>query len=110
MNPNSCPILREDKNWDAFDRSLQAVCPVHGLLNVLSKTYIPVIRTTKYDLYDRYLGFLYHIFVTNLLIDKGKELVCKNQSSYDAQRIYVELSNYCTESIIAAQTAANRMT
>ena len=104
------PILRKEKNWDAFDRSLQAVCCVHGLLNVLSKTYFPVIGIPEFDLYDRHLGLMHQIFVTDLQTDKGKEQVRKYQINYSAQRIYVELAKHCAESSIAGQTAANQMT
>ena len=110
IETNNYPILSEDKNWNVFDRSLQDVCRVHGLLNVLNKTYFPVVRTPEFDLYDRHQGFLYQIFVTNLQTDKGKELVGKCQSTYNAQRIYIELAKHCTDSIIADQTAANKMT
>ena len=76
----------------------------------VSKTYMPVISIPKYDLYDQHLDFLYQIFIANLQTDKGKEQVCKYQSSYNAQCIYIELSNHCTESIIADQSAANKIT
>src|SRR5210317_1139021 len=110
VDPSLYPVLREDKNWDTFDRSLQAVCRVHGLMNVLNKNYVPVFGSPEFELYDRHLGFLYNIFVTNLQTDKGKELVRKYQSSYNAQRIYSELANHCKESIKADSTAASKMT
>ena len=110
IDPTLYPILREDKNWDAFDRSLQAICRVHGLLPLLNKHYLPAIGTAEHELYDKHLAFLYNIFVTNLQTDKGKELVRKYQSSYDSQRIYTELAQHCKESVKADSTAASKMT
>src|SRR5210317_1743172 len=110
IDTSSYPILREDKNWDTFDRSLHAVCRAHGPLNVLTKTYYPTLGTPEFDLFDKHQGFLFQIFDENLKTDKGKELVCKYQTTYDAQRIYCELAQHCTQSIIADQTAANKMT
>src|SRR5210317_1955748 len=110
VDPSLYPVLREDKNWDTFNRSLQAVCRVHGLMNVLNKNYVPVFGSPEFELHDRHLGFLYNIFVTNLQTDKGKELVRKYQSSSNAQHIYSELANHCKESIIADSTAATKMT
>src|SRR6056300_1198686 len=79
-------------------------------MNVLNKNYVPVFGSPEFELHDRHLGFLYNIFVTNLQTDKGKELVRKYQSSYNAQRIYSKLANHCKESIIADSTAATKMT
>src|SRR5210317_1098123 len=110
VDPSLYPVLREDKNWDTFDCSLQAVCRVHGLMNVLNKNYVPIFGSPEFELHDRHLGFRYNIFVTNLQTDEGKELVRKYQSNYNAQRIYSELANHCKESIIADSTAATKMT
>ena len=44
------------------------------------------------QLFDEKQKFMYAVFEKTLLTDKGKALVCQYQHSFDAQKIFKELS------------------
>ena len=50
---------------------------------------------------------MYVVFEKTLLTDKGKALVRQHQHSFDAQRIYKELSVYATQSTKASMNASS---
>ena len=53
---------------------------------------------------------MYAVFEKTLLTDKGKALVRKHQHSFDAQKIYDELSEYAKKSTKATMDAASLLT
>jgi len=50
---------------------------------------------------------MYAVFEKMLLTDKGKALVCQNQQTFDAQKIYRELSAYAMQSTKASMDASS---
>ena len=50
---------------------------------------------------------MYAVFEKTLLTDKGKALVRQHQHSFDAQKIYKELSAYATQSTKASMNASS---
>jgi hypothetical protein len=54
--------------------------------------------------------FFYALFNTVLLTDKGKSLVRQYASTFDAQKIFRDLTVYANTSTMAAQEAADLLT
>src|SRR6056300_1578149 len=97
IDPSSYPTLKDDKGFDQFNRKLIAIARSHGTLHVLDPNYHPQ-SPDEIELFDRHLAFIYNVFTTHILTSKGKELVRKYQSTYDAQSVYDELREYHRES------------
>ena len=53
---------------------------------------------------------MYHVFAQTLRTDKGKQLVRKYQTNFDAQQIYYELKLACTTSTKADTSATDKLT
>ena len=108
LDPSYFPTLKDDKQWDRYQRDLEALCRAHGLLHILDPDYSPVGPDAT-ALFDRHQSFMYHIFVSTLLTDTGKKLVRDYQKTYDAQRIYAKLVEHATTSVTADTNAATIM-
>ena len=93
LDPTYYPILKQDKGFDQFNRSLVATARSHGMLSVLDPAYEPQ-TAEEFDLFECHQAFLYRVFTMNLLTTKGKELVRKYQVTYDAQSVYDDLVTY----------------
>ena len=97
IDPTYYPTLSKDSGFDHFNRALIAVVRSHGMLNVLNPSYKPQ-SPDEHELYEKQLAFIYNVFTTKLLTTKGKELVRKHQTTFDACSIYSELCEYYRES------------
>ena len=53
---------------------------------------------------------MYQIFLTNLLIDKDKEIVRKYNQYFDAQSIWKEYSDHCMKSTAAQINTSDLLT
>ncbi|CAJ1932253.1 unnamed protein product [Cylindrotheca closterium] len=103
-DPLSFPTFSNDKQWKNYNRILEAICRTYGLQNVLNHKYCPQTVDEK-DLFDRQQAFMYQVFTTILLTDKGKQFVREHQATFDAQRIYNQLATAYTKSVKADATA-----
>ena len=97
IDPISYPTLSKDSGFDQYNRALIAIARSHGMLHVLDPSHEPG-TPEQIELYEKQLAFLYNVFTTKLLTTKGKELVRKYQTTFDACSIYSELCEYYRES------------
>ena len=97
IDPTYYPTLSKDSGFDQFDRSLTAMARSHGMLNVLDPTYIPT-TPNDIELFEKHQAFMYNVFTTKLNTTKGKELVRKYQTDFDAQSIWEDLLEYYRDS------------
>ncbi|CAJ1951061.1 unnamed protein product [Cylindrotheca closterium] len=102
--PSSFPTFSNDKQWENYNCNLAAICRTYGLQNVLNHKYSPQ-TVDKKDLFDRQQAFMYQVFTTTLLTDKGKQFVHEHQATFDAQKIYNQLAKAYTKSVKADATA-----
>ena len=109
IDPTAYKPLESDKDWDSFNRHTTAVARIHKTDAVLDPTYVPH-TPDEIDLFERKQSFMYYVWVDNLLTNTGKELVRKYQSTYDAQSIYLELTEHCTKSVAATLDASALLT
>ena len=102
------PTLKDDAAWDNWNRSTTAQARAQDIADVLDPSYIP---STQEDiaLFLEKQKFMYAVFEKTLQTDKGKALVRKHQYSFDAQKIYDELSEYAKKSTKATMDAASML-
>ena len=97
--------LKTDNAWDNWNRSTAAQAHAQDVADVLNPKYVP-LSTSDRDLFAEKQKYMYAVFEKNLLTDVGKALVRKYQSTFDAQRIYDELSQYALQSTQATMDAS----
>ena len=95
------PVLKEDKDWDVWNRSITSLARTHDVIEVLDSSYKPNDDTSK-ALFDIKQSFMYSVFNKVVITDIGKTIVRKHERMYDAQAVYAELTDYAKTS-----TAAN---
>ena len=90
-------ILREDKQWDKWNRSTIATARTHDCDHVFDINFVP-IGEEQQELFDEKQKFIYSVFEEKVLTNTGKALVRKYERSFDAQKIYKGLLAYSKES------------
>jgi hypothetical protein len=73
-DPNAFVSLKEDKQWDSWERSTVAQAQAQDLLDVLDSNFVPATPEAT-ELFVEKQKFVYAIFDKILLTDKGKLLV-----------------------------------
>ena len=102
---SSFPTLKNQNQWDDFNRKLVATARAQELSEVLDVKYSP--KTDEKDLFDKKKSFIYSVFVSTLLIDQGKKFVREYEDDYDAHRIYKKLLTHAKESTKASIDSSN---
>ena len=89
--------LKRVKDWDQWDTQFRANVATQGLSRVLDNTFIPKTYEDR-ALFQQQQHYLYAVFARVLKTDKGKAIVRKYKSTFDAQSIYKDLQEYATNS------------
>ena len=103
---NQYTTLREDRQWDSWNRSTKAIARTHDCEDVFNETYLPTDDEQK-DLFLEKQIFIYSVFEEKIQTNMGRYLVRKYERTYDAQSIYVELCEYSKTSTQANIQASN---
>jgi len=90
-------ILKDDKQWDSWNRSTIAQARAQDVDVILDTTYTPIVPDDK-ALFQEKQKFMYAVFEKCLLTDTGKSLVRQYAATFDAQAIYAKLSAYALSS------------
>ena len=93
--------LKEDKDWDAWDRNTIAQAQAQDVSEVLDSLYIAKTDEDK-ALFDEKQKYLFAVFEKNILTDQGKAIVRDHAYRYDARQVYIELKAYSLESTKAS--------
>ena len=80
--------MKKTKEWEQWDTQFRADVTTQGLSNILDPNYIPATYNDKM-LFREQQHYMYAVLVHVLKTDKGKAIVRKYKSSYDAQSIYI---------------------
>ena len=99
-------VLKDDKQWDTWNRSTMAQARAQDVDSILDPAYIPVTIAEK-ELFQEKQKYMYAVFERNLLTDYGKLLVRQHADNFDAQAIYSALSIYALQSTKAALSSSN---
>ena len=105
-DPSFFPELKDDKQWDSWQRSTTALADSQDVQEVLDSSYTP---STKEDesLFVEKQKYMYFVFDRNLKTDKGKALVRQHEVDRDAQAIYRALCEHASKSTKAALDASD---
>jgi hypothetical protein len=94
---NMFPSLKQDKQWDNWQRAVIAQAQAQDLSDVLDPKFSP-IGIKGSNLFAKKQKFMYAIFEQTLLSDKGKALVRLHLNNYNAHKLYTALSKYSLQS------------
>ena len=90
--------LKDEKQWDQWQRSTMAQARAQGIAEVLDPTYKPTTDTGK-ALFAKKNKIMYAVFERTLLTDTGKTAVRQHEGDSDAQAVWKEVVEYYTDSI-----------
>jgi hypothetical protein len=88
------PILTQDMQLDLWNHSVISLVHVQSIKQVLDNKYVPVLPD-EVALFSRKKKYLYTVFKQTLQLDKGKAIVWAYEDTFDAQKVYKEMYNYC---------------
>jgi hypothetical protein len=108
-DPNAFVSLKEDKQWDSWEQSTVAQAQAQDLLDVLDSTFVPATPEAT-ELIVEKQKFVYAIFDKILLTNKGKSLVRQYAGTFDAQKVFCDLTVYSNTLIMAARVASDLLT
>ncbi|KAL7567066.1 hypothetical protein ACA910_002790 [Epithemia clementina (nom. ined.)] len=96
------PTFKDDKYFDYFSRSFEAVADAQGLGDLLDPDFQPD-HSDKYAvaLFNKQQKFLYSVLLTTLQTDEGKSIVRAHAKDKDSQAILREMHHHYTRSTIA---------
>ncbi|KAL7574251.1 hypothetical protein ACA910_012506 [Epithemia clementina (nom. ined.)] len=96
------PTFKDDKYFDFFSRSFEAVADAQGLGDLLYPDFQPD-HSDEYAvaLFNEQQKFLYSVLLTTLQTDEGKSIVRAHAKDKDAQAILRELRHHYTKSTVA---------
>jgi hypothetical protein len=100
------PTLKQDKQWDHWNRATIAQAREQDVSNVLNPKYSPM-DPTEIALFQEQKKYMYAAFERHLQTDKGKALVRAHNTTSDAQGIYKELCKYALQSTKASLDSAS---
>jgi hypothetical protein len=86
---NLFPTLKQDKQWNVWQRATIAQAGAQDLSKVLDSNYIPVIPTDQ-ALFQEKQKYMYAVFEPTLILsEKGKALVREHTNDFGAQHVYI---------------------
>jgi hypothetical protein len=104
-DPLQFPILKDDKQWDGWNRSHNAQARAQGVEDVMNSTYKPTTTEDK-ALFAVKQTYMFAVFEKTLLTDQGKAYVREFEKESDAQSIYRRISEYAIKSTKASLEAS----
>jgi hypothetical protein len=103
------PVLKDERFWDDFIRSTKAIARSQRVDNVLDSTYVP-ITTDEIELFDHQQAYMYTVIQLTMQTDKGQELVCDYEDTYNAQKVHADITPYHATSTKATNQASELLT
>ena len=91
------PTLKNEENWDQWNRSLQAIAHMQDVAVVLDERYAPS-SPDEVELFKAKQEFMYTVFEHTILTSQGKDIVWHHEHDFDAQKIYQSLITYLKQS------------
>jgi hypothetical protein len=105
-DPSQFPILKDDKQWDSWNRSHNAQARAQGVEDVMNSTYKPATTEDK-ALFEVKQTYMFAVFEKTLLTpDQGKAYVREYEKESDAQSIYRRISEYAIKTTKASLEAS----
>jgi hypothetical protein len=94
------PVLKDNKHWSNWNRSVLAQLQAHDLKEIFNTTYQPFDEEDK-KIFTEKQCFAYALLNQIVQTDEGKSFVRQLEKEYDAQAVYKKLLNFATKSSAA---------
>jgi hypothetical protein len=108
-DPQAYPVLKEQKFWNNWNRSVIAQARAHDISEVFDLNYrYPLNDPDAMLLFDQKQSFAYSVLNKCVLTDQGKSFVREHEGDYDAQAVYRKLVAYAQTST-AAELAKDQL-
>jgi hypothetical protein len=104
-DPSQFPTLKDEKQWDNWDRTNRAQARAQGVEQILDSSYVPT-TTEDTALFEVKQTYMYAVFEKTLLTDQGKAYVREFEKESDAQSIYRRISEHAIKSTKASLEAS----
>ena len=98
---NQYIVLKDGKQWDAWQRSTLAMARSQAVDEVFDSTCSPV-SPRDIDLFKEKQKFVYAVFDKCLQTDQGKAFVREHAKDSNAQTVYKKLCDHYEQSTVAA--------
>jgi hypothetical protein len=108
-SPNDYNKFKDDSRWKQFHRHLKAMANSHGLINILTPTYVP-LTNDEIELFEAQQKFMYSVFEQCLLTPKSKRIVQIHEPTGNAQKMYAGLVEVYEEDLSTSLTASDLRT
>ncbi|MGL4933427.1 MAG: hypothetical protein ACRC4P_08975, partial [Aeromonas sp.] len=86
-DPESYPVFKEGRFWDAWNRELNSKASLHDVSNVLDAHYVPT-TADDIDLFEVQKKFMYAVFLSKVQASDAMTIVKREK---DAQKCYQQL-------------------
>jgi len=90
---NAYPVLKDDKHWNNWNRSVISQARAHDVSDVFEPTYVPSTIDGA-TLFKEKQSFVYSMFNRCVQTDSGKSIVRDHEENYDAQAVYRKLEHH----------------
>jgi hypothetical protein len=104
-DPSQFPTLKDEKQWDNWDRTNRAQARAQGVEQILDSSYVPTTTEDK-ALFEVKQMYMFAVFEKTLLTDQGKAYVREFEKESDAQSIYRRISEHAIKSTKASLEAS----
>ena len=84
--------MKDESKWDDWKRKTVATVDAHGCENVINENYVPS-TPDEIKLFKEQNKFMYNVFVTILQTPMGMHYVREQETTCNAQKVWI---NYCT--------------
>jgi hypothetical protein len=106
---NAYPVLKDDKHWNNWNRSVISQARAHDVSDVFDRTYVPSTIDGA-TLFKEKQSFVYSMFNRCVQTDSGKSIVRDHEENYDAQAVYRKLEHHAKMSTKAQLAKDTLMT
>ena len=98
------PVLKDEKDWDDWQRRLRTQATAQGVENVLDSYYNP--SPSERDLFEEQNKYMMAVFTNCVLTDYGKGLIRHYEGTNDARGLFLDLEYHALSSTTAILTAS----
>ena len=107
-DPTYFPTLKDEREFDEWERNLKSEAASQSVENVLNPDYIPTAGEQA-DLFAIQLKYMYSVFTKTVKTDFGKSIVRKHETDRDAQKVYKEIVEHQLKSTKALISSSELM-
>ena len=101
--------MKDESKWDDWKRKTVTTVDAHGCENVIDENYVPS-TPDEIELFKEQNKFMYNVFVTILQTPMGMHYVREQETTCNAQKVWINYCNYMKSSTKAHLQLKDLMT